>query len=1509
MGTSAWSKDNPFADQTESSSEFSADNPFADHATAETTPPTPTAPTDEESYVHKMLEFVRGAGEGAKNVVAGTIGFAKDVIMAPFTPLTKEELADPGVRGRLQARGIDPSKITPGEKSPAAVAKQLGYDATVGMVKGTYESGKTALSTDTPARERGQAAVEAVAGASSIIGMAKGMIPDRAKVLPVESAKVVDPVTAEPIEPAKVAPSEAAERQHQVDAMAAQEVAKQVADKSARSKLLNSANTWNTLKGAQRKSLFEGLADADYDKRWSDLGPDAKKIVGDNLVADTNLDTSQPADGSVPAAQGEGAGGTAPEAVVETAGSTDTKSVEAPGARAAAAMGLTPDQLYEKLHPSKGLPEGVSAPAQREAAGRLADEGISAADQAVVEELTKIDADREIADRNDPTGEAIPPTKEPISTSYVEDLSSRTPNPAPDTPAPGAEGTLQLAKDAASLWNKLNINQQSELIDFGGHAGKKWEKLPKRAQQQFIERATERGILGEIESAAPKESVRSLDELDAAIDSLDEQFDAGTLDQAVYEQSLKAIADEKKALKASTAPPSAVPTGKFKMPDTHNKELTKFDADALKNTKRSIAAQLQDPAIKGTERGKALMSELDRILDYESAKRKKSEGGFLKTGLRRKALQEPDMKSLPHYEQTLAKKIVHEQESVNPYSVMDHFRRAYARVFRGTAGIESATRVSGKSLPTHLDPGKLAAMSSRFLTQAEEFLRGNGPFVPDDMGGFTPTGALSLNRIANMVKNDIHRLDWLWGAARELEERATRNRSIGLDPVASQLMFVNTPKEYHMAMNEGVKYNRSLADYAQWGGLIDAATREKFTSMFYGPIKRIFGHDVEGSPGEKINLAGGKDGSMTNPNPIKKYQGSDRPFVGFFENTVDITPRIIRAANQNKVGVLLTNLARENPKAYEGILEPAKASLRNKIKGEVESMAKDAKAQMEEYGVELSLADAEHFVGTLGDGALNIKDNVLGVWVDGKLEHWAVHPELAYALKSMSPHELGVFTRLAGVPAQVQRFFIVNDPTFIMTMSMIDTFQSFVNSKYGFIPVVDSFRGWWHAVTQSPEYADYKRGGGGQSSLTSRQYAKSATSLHDVVGPESTTPAALAIQQLKTAHPVEAWRTIVEPVAEAARIGEFLRARGRGASIIEAVYAAKEITGNYSLRGGDMVALNHMALFLNPALQVLDKTIRTVKDNPTRWFAKASTVGVAAWALWMANKDDQEIQDLRQTEGGSRYFFFRTPGNKIIKVRKPYLEGAIFAGGMEAALDKMYGENPEAVSLWSTAVLNEMKVNLLPAIGVIPMQIWANKDLMSGAPIVPDKVSELEPMFQQRAQTGAAERIIGRATNTSPAMISFLARSQFGYLGANGISGINAAIEWKQSGELPVAEELPFVNKVMARYPSSNVKPIRDFYQTAERVDRVANTIDYMAEHEPELLESYIESHQEDLALSEVFKDARAELADFRKAMEDIQLAKPSDISPSDKRKVTDEFLRQMIELARISNAVAHDVK
>src|SRR5207249_3185284 len=127
-----------------------------------------------------------------------------------------------------------------------------------------------------------------------------------------------------------------------------------------------------------------------------------------------------------------------------------------------------------------------------------------------------------------------------------------------------------------------------------------------------------------------------------------------------------------------------------------------------------------------------------------------------------------------------------------------------------------------------------------------------------------------------------------------------------------------------------------------------------------------------------------------------------------------------------------------------------------------------------------------------------------------------------------------------------------------------------------------------------------------------------------------------AWKNLKELHPLKAYEQLIVPFAESARMGEYMRARGHGSDVVDAVFAAKHVVGNFQQRGAavSMQALNSLTMFLNPALQATDQAFYRMGAHPFRtpeegrtaaaanYLSKAfATLVVPSYLFWLANHD------------------------------------------------------------------------------------------------------------------------------------------------------------------------------------------------------------------------------------------------------------------------------------------------
>jgi GGDEF domain-containing protein len=908
---------------------------------------------------------------------------------------------------------------------------------------------------------------------------------------------------------------------------------------------------------------------------------------------------------------------------------------------------------------------------------------------------------------------------------------------------------------------------------------------------------------------------------------------------------------------------------------------------------------------------------------------------------RRQAAQA--LKDLPLYQQKIREHVKSvEDGEQSRRGFWQWLNDVYTKGVRYAHPIEQATKaLGGSNLPFTKNPGKQASVFGLYRAMADSWLFDRPSFI-NASGDRSFFDALGLRAIGQMVKGDLRSLGDYWAAARALELAGQpKPRSTGIDLVAARQFFVGEFDKYHGAMLELVKYARALADVGVLSGTLSSESRAKFADVYYAPLHRLFNGELGSSP-KSISTIGERGNTAAQTPDVYKYlKGSVREILNPVESLIQNTARTLRAAEFNRVAVSLANLAdaaREGgSKDIADMLMKRVSNIKSPI---TELQIKSVKDMMEDLGTSISHEDAERIVLTMSNETLNVQDDVLRFYRNGRLETYKINSALAQAFKAMSPQELdNMLIPLIGDAAKkvssAARVGITANPVFIGYQAFRDNWQFMLNSKYGFTPGIDQARGWWKIVSGSAEYKRYIALGGSGDTIADQGLqvvrGKSAT-LDAVKQAPSSNVLMEAINQAKTLHPLKAYATLVAPIADAGRFGAYLHAVGRGIEPIEAIWAAKHAGGNFSQRGSStgLRALNMMSLFLNASLQSMDASARAFKDHPLRYTISAATgITLPSMLLWFAYKDDKEIVDLRTSDSGRKYWWIRAPmdapgikAGEIIKIPKPIVDGQIWGTTAEAALDKMLQDNPDAIEGMARSIYNDAKFNLLPTIGVIPYSVWNNQDIQSGRSIVPDGASKLDLQYQAAENTTDAARVIGGIVAPalehdptgvvspfgSPAAIDYTARGLFGTFGGDVMKGVSMLLDKNRPGWTPLKDELPIVGNVFAKNPTLNVGSIQEFYNHAERADATIKTLKYLAESQPDKAQNYLDTRWDDLQTAGMYVEVRQKLADLRAAIANIQQA-PDDLIPvNQKREMSQDLMRAMIDLAREANSAARSM-
>lgn len=876
-----------------------------------------------------------------------------------------------------------------------------------------------------------------------------------------------------------------------------------------------------------------------------------------------------------------------------------------------------------------------------------------------------------------------------------------------------------------------------------------------------------------------------------------------------------------------------------------------------------------------------------------------------------------------------------------PTSWRERAREWYQGIVRRTQGIDNAVNVmtgaknGAEALAAHKNPAKLAAMFGRWISMSEGALM-DRPVYVDYAGNVQDLGVPSYREIVEMVNGDLKGLGKLMTARTSIEGQGLR--TVPLDPVTSDLVFNSAPENYHKAADAMRQFDLAMTKVLANEGILSPEAVQKFsTEEFYAGLRKVF--DPDGGPSKIIRDPKTKK-LLIQPNPVKgRKRGTGTQVYNPAETTASMVPQIYRSAELNSIKSRLVDL-------WEAAGKPD--HILKQIERRKEPISVDQQLRIDALKQEikgLSDADAQSLVAAFDPKSLDPRSNVMSVYRDGVLRSYRVDENVAQSMASLTPDELEGVWKVLGMPANLAKKGVVLNPYFVAKQSFIDGWQAMLNSQYGFRPGVDQFIGWMNIVRHTPEYKQFIAAGGGHSTLQSHDYANVKTAISAVKrgggGPLET-----AVKQLRDLKPIEAWKTLIVPFSEAARVGEYLRARNHGASPLDALYAAKHVTANFQQRGGftAMRGLDRASMFLNPAIQGLDQATFRAGINPFRvpeegrkaaaakYLSKAFVgITLPSMYFWFMNKDDQEINDLRKTPTGEKYWFMRSPVDNakmglqkgdIIKIPKPIVDGQIFGTSMEAYLDKAYGNDPGQMSAAAAAMVKDISFNILPTAGVLYYGLQFNRNVPLGSSLIPQGDENLAPEHQGEDRASWVSRVVSQKVSplvgpnapdvlrnaTTPAGLDYIMNSVGGMLGQDGLLAISQAVEAETKGYAPAKEEFPIVQKVFAGYPSLNVAPIRRFYDRASQVQTVGATINHLVGEDPTRLLPYMTSNQSDYALLGVFTKTRQDLANYRRAIQDVKDMPAGSISSEDRRAMIKQYQVIMIEVARQANIFAGEV-
>lgn len=532
--------------------------------------------------------------------------------------------------------------------------------------------------------------------------------------------------------------------------------------------------------------------------------------------------------------------------------------------------------------------------------------------------------------------------------------------------------------------------------------------------------------------------------------------------------------------------------------------------------------------------------------------------------------------------------------------------------------------------------------------------------------------------------------------------------------------------------------------------------------------------DGRGAPGDRQNKR----------KAFQRFRGSDRkilsPLTTIMQDAYDTADRIAR----NESYRALVDLAARAGPFGEDIIKPLPRSF-DRVQIDI---ADEARRAAKAAG--LSEQDADAISGSI-DSLLNGETartiyrpgdvieggrKVIYVWREGRREAFELaDPEYAddlfRALTGLTQESRDLFVDIVAAPTQMLRTAITAHPSFQTANLIRDSLSAWMLTDVGYVPGESALGA--AQVLQQGDLAKLYNAVGSQGGGMIRSAMPRSHMQRDM-------PALRGkVLRLRNANPLEAagalWRGFeqaTELSENATRIRLFARSVGtakrRGMSDYDAaLWAAYESRDylDFQRSGAKMLNFRRVALFLNAALQGMDRTLRTMAGDGSakellrpmvemsqgrraldsltpedryrvvrayKLWTKMALVGVFGMALTALHADDEDYQYGFSDYIKNNYWLVRA-GRYWLSIPKPF-DLAVVSNILERSYEATVGNDPLA---WGRLVWGMADTYALPTevtAAIVPLELINNRT-RTGAPIVPMGLEDLDPHLQYTAST------------------------------------------------------------------------------------------------------------------------------------------------------------------------------
>ena len=763
-----------------------------------------------------------------------------------------------------------------------------------------------------------------------------------------------------------------------------------------------------------------------------------------------------------------------------------------------------------------------------------------------------------------------------------------------------------------------------------------------------------------------------------------------------------------------------------------------------------------------------------------------------------------------------------------------------------------------------------------------------------------------LVKILDQVAGDLDNF-WLYAIARSANELRAQGRERLFDKTEIDAgLRLETPAFAATFENLQDWFN-GLADFGQATGIIDPEARARWRRTQYMPFYRALDPDSELQPTQR---AGGIEGNW---NGIRALTGGTANLNDMSKNVVQHARMIVEAGFINLARQEAAKVARLRGGARYMVRIPPE-DRRVTVPGQQIEAKLLGNLGLTRDMLPFLPVEAQQMIDAMLSGIKTWENlfvvnqppkqggpeaGIVAVLHGGKPTYYQVADPMLYrGFQMLKRKPRGALMQILSFPRLVKQIGITLTPDFMGPNFFRDTVMSTFMTRAGYKFGISAIKGLVHRVRKDPVYQAYMANGGGMSShmvdpaLLNRQLRRFYTSrgidyrkVIDVV-----------------VSPVDALRMIGDATEMASRLGEFGRvyeankryfdldaelqdaiARNdhkairkldrertrilkgadndvRNLSLRHAAYLGREITTDYSMRGGSE-AINFLydtVVFLKAAMNSWDRLYRGLSEDPNRGAigVKIGLLALLSAALYLINRDNPLYDDLEDWDRdlhwhfyvpNERYFEFvdkegRPPRTHEeaqgrythLMLPKIWEIGAIASSAERAVEGYLAGAPAETAAHVGRVFLQTFQIEYVPQFAAPLYELAINRNRFTDRPIETLSMKNVEPWLRSGPYTNRTLTELGLLIGAndvpvlkdiySPAKVESLARGIFGTWGAYGLMGVDAA-RYDDQPEMRW-DQYPAIRRFFqSTDPARRSKVVTQFWDFAQEATEARRTV------------------------------------------------------------------------------------